>query len=155
MQHLLSGFMHSAHWLWLAGGFVLLGLETLAPGVFLLWIGLAAVAAGLLFWLLPLGFSLQLMIFAAFALCAILIGRRIQTAQKTDATDAPFLNDRGGALLGKVFTLHTAITDGIGSVRIGDSVWRVSGADAEAGMQVKITGIDGSTLRVEAAAKPQ
>jgi inner membrane protein len=140
-----------AHWLWLAGGFMLLALETLAPGIFLFWIGLAALVSGLIFWVLPLGLAAQLIVFAVLALGAILIGRSIQKSQKADAADAPFLNDRGGALLGKVYPLQTAIVDGIGSVRINDSVWRVAGGDAPAGAHVMITGVDGSTLQVKPA----
>jgi inner membrane protein len=149
MQNLIP----MAHWLWLAGGLILLALETLAPGIFLFWVGLAALVAGLVFWLLPLGFAAQLVVFAALALGAILIGRSIQKSQKSDAADAPFLNDRGGALVGKVYPLQAAIIDGVGSVRIGDSIWRVAGRDAAAGIHVKVTGIDGSTLKVEALKK--
>ncbi len=145
----MQDILPMAHWLWLAGGLMLLGLETLAPGIFLFWIGLAALASGLLVWLMPIDLTLQLVIFAAMALGAILIGRSIQRGQKTGTADSPFLNDRGGALIGKVFPLQAAIVDGIGSVRIGDGVWRVAGADAAAGVHVRVTGIDGSTLVVE------
>jgi inner membrane protein len=145
----------SAHWIWLAVGLLLLALETLLPGVFLFWIGLASISAGLIFWLFPFGFAGQLMVFSALALGAILIGRRIQAMQKTQATDAPFLNDRGGALIGKIYQLETAISNGFGSVRIGDSIWRVMGMDAPEKTTVKVIGIDGSTLKVERAEKAQ
>jgi inner membrane protein len=151
----MQNFLPMTHWLWLAGGLLLLGLETLAPGIFLFWIGLAALAAGLVFWLLPLGTAAQLMVFSVLALGAILIGRSIQKSQKSDAADAPFLNDRGGALIGQIFPLQSAITDGIGSVRIGDSVWRVAGSNAAKGTPVKVTGIDGSTLQVKPAKNDQ
>ena len=47
--------------------------------------------------------------------------------------------------------LETAIANGFGSVRLADTVWRVSGPDAAQGATVRITGIDGGTLTVEAA----
>jgi membrane protein implicated in regulation of membrane protease activity len=34
-------------WLWIIAGLILLGLELLAPGVLLIWFGLAALATGL------------------------------------------------------------------------------------------------------------
>ena len=35
-------------WAWIILGLALIGLELLAPGVFLLWLGLAAIATGLI-----------------------------------------------------------------------------------------------------------
>jgi inner membrane protein len=141
----------SAHWLWLAGGILLLAAETMAPGIFLFWIGLAALGAGLILWVIPSSLTLQLVLFAILGLASILLGRVVQNRQKGDAADAPFLNERGKGMIGKVYALETAIVNGAGSVRIGDSVWRVTGTDREAGASVKITGVDGGTLLVEAA----
>jgi inner membrane protein len=140
-----------AHWLWLAGGIALLAMETLLPGVFLFWIGLAATATGLVLWAVPLGLTAQLIVFAGLGLAAILVGRQVQGRQKTEVTDAPFLNERSKTLLGQVLPLEAAITNGTGAVRIGDSVWRVTGADLPAGARVRVVGIDGSTLQVEGA----
>jgi inner membrane protein len=139
------------HWLWLAAGLALLGLEAMLPGIFLFWIGLAAMATGLILWVVPLGLTAQLVLFAILGLAAILVGRQVQGRQKDEVTDAPFLNERGKTLIGQVFPLETAIASGVGSVKIGDSVWRVIGADRPAGEKVKVVGIDGGTLKVEAA----
>ncbi len=140
-----------AHWLWLAGGLLLLGLEMVLPGVFLLWVGLAAIATGLVVWAAPMGLAAQMVLFAALGVIAILAGRKVQGSQKDEVTDAPHLHERGKALIGKVFPLETAIVNGAGSVKIGDSVWRVTGEDRAAGEKVKVTAIDGATLAVEAA----
>jgi inner membrane protein len=141
----------SSFWFWLGAGLVLLTLEALLPGVFLIWLGLAALATGIITWLAPLSIPASLVLFAVLGLASILIGRKVQSGQKTEVTDAPFLNDRGKAMVGKIYALESAIVEGAGSVRIGDSVWRVTGADAAIGTHVKITGMDGSTLLVEAA----
>jgi inner membrane protein len=138
-------------WLWLAGGLVLVGLETVLPGVFLLWVGLAAIATGLVVWAAPMGVAAQMVLFAALGIVSILAGRQVQGRQRDEVTDAPHLNERGKALIGKVFPLETAIVNGAGSVRIGDSVWRVAGEDRQAGEKVKVVAIDGATLAVEAA----
>ncbi len=139
----------ASHWLWLVAGLLLIGIETMAPGLFLFWVGLAAIATGLINWLIPLSLTAQLLLFALFGLAAILVGRKVQGRQQSEITDSPHLNERGKALVGKTCLLETAITSGFGSVRLGDSVWRVSGADAAAGTTVRITGIDGGTLTVE------
>jgi inner membrane protein len=141
----------SAHWLWLAGGILLLAAETMLPGVFLFWIGLAALGTGLILWAIPSSLTLQLVFFAILGLVSILLGRVVQHRQKGDATDAPFLNERGKGMVGKVYPLETAIVNGAGSVRIGDSVWRVAGDDRASGERVRVKAIDGGTLVVEAA----
>jgi membrane protein implicated in regulation of membrane protease activity len=50
-----------------------------------------------------------------------------------------------------VFTLDKPIVDGVGTIRIDDTVWRVSGPDCPAGSRVKISRADGADLMVEAA----
>ncbi len=141
----------SSFWFWLGAGLVLLTLEAMLPGVFLIWLGLAALATGIITFLVPLSVTASLVLFAILGLASILIGRKVQSGQKTEVTDAPFLNDRGKSMIGKVYAVEAAIVEGAGSVRIGDSVWRVAGADAAVGTHVKITGIDGGTLLVEPA----
>lgn len=148
----MMGFMGIASsWMWLAGGILLLAAETTLPGVFLVWVGLAAIATGLVLFAVPMSGTLQLIVFAVFGLAAILLGHRFQSRQKTVVTDSPFLNERSKSMIGAVYPLESAIVNGAGSVRIGDSVWRVTGADLSAGTKVKVTGVDGSTLTVEPA----
>jgi len=45
----------------------------------------------------------------------------------------------------------SAIENGRGSVRVGDSVWLARGEDAAVGARVRVTGSDGACLRVEPA----
>ncbi len=45
--------------------------------------------------------------------------------------------------------VHVAIVAGRGKIKVGDSVWMATGADAEVGTQVRVIGQDGSTLHVE------
>ena len=61
------------------------------------------------------------------------------------------LNRRTEALVGRVFTLEKPIVDGVGRVRIDDTVWRVSGPDAAAGSRVEVVRADGANLTVEPA----
>jgi inner membrane protein len=139
-----------AHWLWIAAGLLLVGLEVVVSGIFLFWVGLAAIATGLILWIIPLSFTAQLVMFALFGLASILVGRSVQQKQSNEATDSPFLNERSKALVGRVFILETAITNGAGSVRVNDSVWRVVGPELAPGTTVKVVSVDGSTLVVEA-----
>ena len=60
-------------WNWLIFGFILMALEVLAPGVFLFWLGLAAILVGLISFGLHPAWQMQLVMFAIFAAAAVLI----------------------------------------------------------------------------------
>jgi len=47
-------------------------------------------------------------------------------------------------------TVVVAVDDHNGRVRVGDSEWSARGGPAEAGERVRITGVDGNCLNVEA-----
>jgi membrane protein implicated in regulation of membrane protease activity len=136
-------------WLWLIGGVVLLIAEIIAPGFFLVFIGAAAVATGLFTVLFGLGAVPQLALFALYALLAVMVGRRFYANRSSGSAD-PLLNDRAGRLVGKVVTVVTAVDEHGGRVRVGDGEWSARGGPAEAGARVRITGIDGNCLTVEA-----
>jgi membrane protein implicated in regulation of membrane protease activity len=136
-------------WLWLIGGVVLLILEVIAPGFFLVFIGAAAMATGLFTVLFNLGLAPQLALFALYAVIAVLFGRRFYAKRAVDSTD-PLLNDRVGRLVGKTVTVVTAVDDHGGRVRVGDSEWSARGGPAEVGERVRITGVEGNCLTVEA-----
>jgi membrane protein implicated in regulation of membrane protease activity len=138
-----------APWIWLAAGLLLCAAETFLPGVFLLWIGLAAVSTGALAFLVPMSAATSLIVLAGLAFVYTLIGRRVYGAlEKTGK--APFLNRRAEALIGRHFVLDQAIVNGSGRIRVDDSIWRVTGADQPAGAKVVVRGVEGGVLlRVE------
>ena len=138
-------------WDWLAFGTVLLILEVFGAGGYLLWIGLAAAAVGLLTYLLPdLPWAWQFFAFALLSLLtAVFWWRRQRSAAKP--SDVPGLNRRGSEFLGRTFVLHEAIVGGRGKIKAGDTLWLVTGPELPAGAEVRVTGQDGVLLKVEAA----
>ncbi|MFG1416576.1 NfeD family protein [Xanthobacter sp. V0B-10] len=144
---LLSGL---GPWAWFVLGGVLLVAEIAVPGAFLLWLGLAALATGALSYVADLAWQGEVLAFAALAVVAVLVGRKVSPAPGK-ASDRPFLNRRAQAFVGRVFTLEEPITGGTGRVRIDDTVWRVAGPDASAGTDVRVVGVDGTVLKVEPA----
>src|ERR1019366_8872533 len=64
-------------WNWLIFGVILMALELLAPGVFLFWLGLAALLVGLLSFAFNPSWQLQILMFAVFAVAAVPLWRRI------------------------------------------------------------------------------
>jgi membrane protein implicated in regulation of membrane protease activity len=136
-------------WLWAIGGVALLIAEVIAPGFFLVFIGAAAIATGLCAVLFGLGLPLQLILFAIYTWLAVMLGRRFYANRAADSSD-PLLNDRAGRLVGKVVTVVSEVDEHNGRVRVGDSEWNARGGPAAAGTRVRITGIDGNCLTVEA-----
>ena len=136
-------------WLWMIGGVLLLIAEVIAPGFFLVFIGAAAILTGLFTVLFGLGLAPQLALFVLYALLAVLVGRRFYGNRNSDSAD-PLLNDRAGRLVGKVVTVVAEVDDHNGRVRVGDSEWNARGGPAAAGERVRITGVDGNCLNVEA-----
>ncbi len=138
------------HWWWLVFA-ALLGIgEVLLPGVFLIWVALAAAVTGLVALAVPLSVPLQFLIFAGLCLIAVWGGRRWYAANPVNSQD-PLLNDRTARLIGEVVIVVEPIEAGHGRVRVGDSVWSCRGPDALVGTRVRITGAEASTLLVEPA----
>jgi len=135
-------------WTWLVVAAVLMILELALPGVFLLWLGIAAGATGLLALVLDLSWERELLLFAVFALAAVLVGRNLM-GRAWGREERPFLNRRADALVGRRFVLSEPIAGGVGRVRIDDGIWRVVGQDMPAGTGIVVVRIDGSDLVVE------
>jgi hypothetical protein len=137
-------------WDWFIAAAVLLLLEIMAPGTFMLWLGLSALLVGLISLGIDWSWQYQFLAFAAFAMAAIPLWRRVG-ARARSPTDQPFLNRRADSFIGRVFTLEKPIVGGNGTIGIGDTVWRISGPDCPSGSRVKVAAVDGATLRVEPA----
>jgi inner membrane protein len=132
-------------WAWVIAGLVAAVGEVLLPGIFLIWLGLAAIATGLLAAAVDLTWPVQLVAFAIFALLAVLAGRRLARHP------VPDLNRRGHDLVGRTFSLDAPLHEGTGRLRQGDTSWRVVGPDLPAGARVRVVRLDGTTLVVEPA----
>jgi inner membrane protein len=137
------------HWWILAA--LLAAVEAVAPGMFFIWFGAAAAIVGLAALVLPgLGWEIEVILFALLAGVAVYVGRAFLHRQPKQ-TDDPALNRRGERYLGRLFTLETAIVNGRGSIKVDDSVWRAEGPELAAGRRVKVVGLEGTILKVEAA----
>lgn len=136
-------------WLWMIGGVILLIAEIMAPGVFLVWIGIAAIVTGLFAVLFGIGLAGQLGLFALYAVLAVLAGRRFYGVQGIEHS-GPGLNNPSERLIGRRVVVVTAVDEDSGRVRVGDSEWGARGGPAQPGDRVRITGVEGNTLIVEA-----
>jgi len=136
-------------WSWVVAGLVLLALELVAPGGVLVWLGGAALVTGGLALLVNVYWPLQFVVFGVLALVAIWLWLR--TRKQEQPTDNPFLNRRAERFIGREVVLHEPIEGGQGRVALGDTTWRVTGPDLDAGVRVRVVDADGAVLKVEAA----
>ena len=151
---ILEWFSDLGLWNWFILGAALLAIEILTPGVYLLWLGIAAIITGLLSFLLAntgiWGWQVQVLVFLALSVICVLIGRRIFPASGSHDTDEPLLNQRERQLVGLTATLEEPIREGRGRIRLGDTLWRVTGPDLPAGAQVRVADAAGGRLTVVA-----
>lgn len=139
------------HYGWWILALVLIGAELLAPGYFLIWIGFAAAALGVVSFLMPgLSFLAQAVLFAVLTLVSCFVYWRFVRRAVNESSDQPLLNRRAEQFVGKRYTLDTAIVGGRGKVRIGDSPWLAEGPDLAAGTEVEVIGVSGTTVKVRA-----
>ncbi|HVC16479.1 MAG TPA: NfeD family protein [Rhodanobacter sp.] len=144
----------SAHYLWWILALLLIAGEILLPGYFMLWIGLAAAVMGALLWLVPsLGLLAQAVLFAllAFAIC-MAYARLLRPKLERSEPGNERLNRRGEQMIGQRYQLIEPIVNGRGKALVGDGQWLVSGPDLPLGSTVEVVAVEGTTLKVRAAA---
>jgi inner membrane protein len=129
---------------WVASGLVLLIAETLLPGVFMMWLGLAACGTGLLLLLFHFGFEMQVVSFGILAAISLTVGMRMRRTHHVVRTETAGLIGRPATAL--VFTGRD------GRVRLGDSDWaaRVP-ADIQPpdpGTRLRVAQVEGTILIV-------
>jgi membrane protein implicated in regulation of membrane protease activity len=136
------------HWVWLIGAAVLGIAEMLVPGVFLIWLAAAAALTGFATLFFDLSLAFQFGLFALVSLVAVYIGRRWYANNPVESSD-PKLNDRAARLVGDIVVVVSPIENGVGRVKVGDSVWNARGPDAQIGTSVRVIGADGTSLKIE------
>jgi len=135
-------------WTWFIISGVLLLLELLAPGIFFMFLGVAAAIVGVVDFIIPMSWQMELTIFSILSVALIIIARPIVVKHLKKETDQPNLNNRSNTFVGQIYYLDEAIKSGKGSITINDTRWRVRGTDAPKGTQVTVTKVDGLELIV-------
>ena len=93
-------FVSLGTWNWLIFGFVLMALEVLAPGIFLFWLGLAALLVGLISFTVAVSWQVQLVMFAVFAAAAVPVWRRLARPKAVRPLTRPHKDDGFAAVCG-------------------------------------------------------
>ena len=146
----MIGFLEGLRfWHWLIAAFLLGIAEVLAPGAIFIWFAVSALVVGLLVMLVPvLGWQVQVVVFALLAFAAIALWRR-HRRERPEVSDQPTLNRRGAQYVGQLCEVVDPIVNGVGRVRLGDTIWTVHGPDVAAGRRVRVVAVEGAVLTVE------
>lgn len=144
--------MFASPWSWFIIGCLLMALEALIPGVFILWIGVAAIVVGLFVsaWPeAPLG--LQFLVLAVAIGLSVWVGLRLHRKRKLSPEQSS-LNSGLHSYIGRQAVAITAFAQGQGRVRLDDSFYTaLCSAPIAEGDPVRVVGIEGSMLLVEPA----
>lgn len=136
-------------WVILAG---VLGLaEMHLPGSYLIWIALGAAVTAAVHGLFGASLEGQLMTFAVGSALCCGAGYFVYRGVGRWRHDEAPLNERHRAMLGARGTVCETFRNGIGKVRLGDTVWLAAGPDFVEGAPVVVSGVRGTRLIVEAA----
>jgi inner membrane protein len=133
---------------WVILGLILLIAEMASGTTYLLWPAVAAFVTALVAWLTPAGWIAEIALFAVLILVLTYFGHPIVKRFRQEGA-ASGLNERSATLIGTRGVIAN-FANGAGSVRVKDTVWRALSDEAlEAGQEVEVTSVDGSTLRVK------
>jgi inner membrane protein len=138
-------------WFWWIVAGALLLLELMTPGVFAMWLALAAVSVGITDYFVDLSWQLELMAFAGFSLVYVYLARPWYSKTNLQNSDQPNLNQRIYAFVGKSFVLAEPIVNGQGKLDIEGTRWDVLGPNLAKGVTVRVTAVEGMKLRVTEA----
>jgi membrane protein implicated in regulation of membrane protease activity len=147
MENLLNNYG------WWLLALVLIAAEMIAPGYFMLWIGIAAGVMGIVTFFAPLMSALvQAVVFALLAVASCAVYWRFVRPLAEHRDDQPLLNRRGQRMVGRRVVVVEPIVNGRGKVKVGDGAWLAEGPDVAAGTEVEVVAVDGTTLKVRALA---
>ena len=138
-------------WHWWILACLMLVLEMVLPGIIFLWLSVAAAAVGFVVLLVPdISVELQLIAFGVFSVLSFVTGRRffrpgISGANEQDVSSA------SSSLVGKTTVLTEKTTNGRVRQSVYGSSWVLkSEEDLAKGQKVRVCGIEGSMLLIEA-----
>lgn len=135
---------------WLVIGLILLIAEMASGTTYLLWPAVAAFLTALVSFFGFTNWVAEVAIFGVLIIALTYFGHPLVKRWRSEQAAAG-LNERSAALVGARGVV-TSFADGVGAVKIGDTVWRaVSDQTLAAGDTVVIDAVDGATLRVQRA----
>ena len=141
--------MNIIFWHWWVIDVVLVIIEAFVTGTFFLWMGVSAAVVGFVLLIAPaMGWKYQVMLFAVFSVVSIALWL-IRLKKYPTKSEISNLNRRVAQYMDRIAIIQEPIVNGLGTINVDDTIWRVLGPDCEAGTKVKVVGAEGTDLKVE------
>ena len=134
-------------WIWGIAGLALLAAETVLPGFYLLWVGLAALIVCAAVVTFDPSLTTQLLLFAASAIATCVAGWFVYHRRGAHTAD---VNDNAEQMVGSTGEVLEAAAGDRFRVKVRDSVWLAEGPQLAAGTRVRVTAQRGTVLQVQA-----
>lgn len=136
-------------WHWWVIAIVLVISEAFVSGTFLLWMGVSAAVVGFVLVIAPgMSWEYQVLLFAVLSIVSIALWLIRLKKHPTESEDSN-LNRRAAQYIDRVAIVQGPIVNGLGTINVDDTIWRVLGPDCEIGTKVKVVGAEGTDLKVE------
>lgn len=144
----MADILFSSWWYWLIGAAVLLILEIIVPGIFLIWLGLGAALTGLFLLVFPdAAPAWQLLALAASICLSVVAGLKWQ--RKLIRHQPTTLNQGLDGYIGQLGQVNQPFIQGQGRISLDDSSWpALCDAPLSGGQRVRITAVENGYFRV-------
>lgn len=148
---LIAALSSMGVWQWLILGFLLLVLELFTGTLFILWPAIAALIVGVVLAILPLGWEMQLLLFAIITTAGLIWGEKYLRPRLNKDKGADGLNERGSSMVGQRVKAVSDFDMGRGRVKVGDTEWAATmeTGDAKSGQELRIVSVSGASVVVE------
>ena len=135
---------------WLVLGVILMLVEVVTGTTYILWPAIAALFLGVVVFIIPLGWEMQLLLFFILSTALMVVGHKYIRPQMKGGEPSD-LNDRARSMVGMRVKAIADFDTGRGRVQVGDTQWRASmdNGDAKAGDELRVVSVKGTTLTVE------
>ncbi|MGH1487136.1 MAG: NfeD family protein [Cellvibrionaceae bacterium] len=142
------------YWHWIVFGLLLITLELFAPVFVMLWLGLAAIIIGIIDLVIPLSFSIQLVIWAILSTVFLFLWHKYISPKMTNQTLAGLSRE---AIIGQIgMVVFYSEEQGRGKLKfpapiVGNDEWEFiySGDPLNNGDKVQVADISGNSLIVK------
>ena len=143
-------------WYWLVFAVVLLVIELATGSTYFLWPAIAAAAVSVFaLWPLAGAWQMHLLLFAVFTIAlSVWAPAKVKPWIYRTQADHLTLNERGAQKIGRRATVDETFENGVGKVRLGDTLWLAEAEGGEnfaAGATVVVSRAEGVKLFVAAA----
>lgn len=144
----MMNFFDHPLWIWFGIAIFFVILEIILGSFSFIWLALSAVVVSAVLWVWQgIAWHVQFFLFSVLS-CMSLIFWHKYLKQYSSKSSPIILNKKIEQYRGKQYVLIEPISNGMGKIKIGDSVWQVTGPDLPLGRKVIVKGMMGTYLEV-------